>query len=96
MNNTTPQPVDLDAALDGEAVSIRPDACFVDDHWLAQRIGMKVSTIRSQRFKRRHGLPHWLDLDPVMIGSKPRYRLSSALEWLQGRGQQNTAKLPNS
>ena len=85
MNNTTPQPVDLDAALDGEAESIRPDACFVDDHWLAQRIGMKVSTIRSQRFKRRHGLPHWLDLDPVMIGSKPRYRLSMALDWLHGR-----------
>ncbi len=61
---------------------------FVDDQWIAERIGMKVSTIRSQRFKRRHGLPHWLDLDPVMIGSKPRYRLSSALEWLQGRGQQ--------
>ena len=60
---------------------------FVDDQWIAERIGMKVSTIRSQRFKRRHGLPHWLDLDPVMIGSKPRYRLSSALEWLQGRGQ---------
>ncbi len=61
---------------------------FVDDQWIAERIGMKVSTIRSQRFKRRHGLPHWLDLDPVMIGSKPRYRLSSALKWLQGRGQQ--------
>ena len=58
---------------------------FVDDQWIAERIGMKVSTIRSQRFKRRHGLPHWLDLDPVMIGSKPRYRLSKALDWLHGR-----------
>ncbi len=58
---------------------------FVDDQWIAERIGMKVSTIRSQRFKRRHGLPHWLDLDPVMIGSKPRYRLSMALDWLHGR-----------
>ena len=36
---------------------------FVDDHWLAQRIGMKVATIRSQRFKRRHGLPLWIDGD---------------------------------
>ena len=58
---------------------------FVDDQWIAERIGMKVPTIRSQRFKRRHGLPHWLDLDPVMIGSKPRYRLSMALDWLHGR-----------
>ena len=62
---------------------------FVDDQWIAERIGMKVPTIRSQRFKRRHGLSHWLDLDPVMIGSKPRYRLSSALEWLLRRGQQS-------
>ena len=62
---------------------------FVDDQWIAERIGMKVPTIRSQRFKRRHGLPHWLDLDPVMTGSKPRYRLSSALEWLLRRGQQS-------
>ena len=63
---------------------------FVDDQWIAERIGMKVSTICSQRFKRRHGLPHWLDLDPVMIGSKPRYRLSTALNWLQGQVRQNT------
>ncbi len=66
---------------------------FVDDQWIAERIGMKVATIRSQRFKRRHGLPHWLDLDPVMIGSKPRYRLSTALNWLQGHGQQKSERV---
>jgi hypothetical protein len=50
---------------------------------------MKVATIRSQRFKRRHGLDHWLDLDPVMIGAKPRYRRSEALAWLHGQTREN-------
>ena len=61
------------------------DTIFVDDRWFADRIGMKQSTIRSERFKRRHGLPHWLTVDSVLIGSKPRYRLSDALAWLKGR-----------
>ncbi len=87
-----PKPRDRETtdALPKEVQSPDPLTAFVDDHWLAQRIGMKVATIRSQRFKRRHGLPHWLDLDPVMIGSKPRYRLSTALNWLQGQVRQNT------
>ena len=60
---------------------------FIGDKWLAERTGMKVPTIRSQRFKRLHGQPHWLDLDPVFIGSKPRYRLSDTLAWLQRQRQ---------
>ncbi len=58
---------------------------FVTDRWLADQLQMAVATIRSQRFKRRHGLNHWLDLDPIYIGSKPRYRLSDALKWLDAR-----------
>ena len=61
-----------------EAASLidrQDDTTFIDDKWFANRVGMKYSTIRSERFKRRHGLPHWLTIDPVMIGSKPRYRL---------------------
>ncbi len=90
-----PKPRDRETtdALPKEVQSPDPLTTFVDDHWLAQRIGMKVATIRSQRFKRRHGLPHWLDLDPVMIGSKPRYRLSTALNWLQGHGQQKSERV---
>jgi hypothetical protein len=58
---------------------------FVDDRWFAEQIGMKVATIRSQRFRRRQGLPHWLTIDAVMIGSCPRYRRFDALEWLASR-----------
>ena len=62
-----------------------PNMTFVDDAWLAQRVSMSVATIRAQRFKRRHEIPHWLDIDPVMIGSKPRWRLSDAEAWLKRR-----------
>jgi hypothetical protein len=58
---------------------------FVDDAWIANQIGMQIATIRSQRFKRRHGMPHWFTLDAVMIGSSPRYRLTDALDWLASR-----------
>ena len=62
------------------------DTSFVTDKWLAGELKMAVPTIRSQRHKRRHGQRHWLDLDPVMIGSKPRYRLSDAKSWLAQLG----------
>ena len=79
-------------------VEIRPDGTpvkpispseFVTDAWLAEQLQMAVATIRSQRFKRLHGLDHWLDLAPIYIGSKPRYRRSEATKWLQSRTTEN-------
>ncbi len=61
---------------------------FVNGAWLADQIGMKVATIRSQRFKRLHGEDHWLGIHPIYIGSKPRYRRSEALEWLHNQSGQ--------
>ena len=40
------------------------------------------SWIRKQRMYRRRGLPHNLTIDPVMISSMPRYRLSDVEAWL--------------
>ena len=65
-------------------------AKFVDDNWIAEQIGMKVSTIRGQRFNRKHGHPHWLDIDPVFIGSKPRWRLNDVIAWLEKQSSQET------
>jgi hypothetical protein len=64
-------------------------SAFVNDVWLADQLLMSVATIRSQRFRRRHGLDHWLHLDPVMIGSKPRYDRAKAELWLADRGLEN-------
>jgi len=59
---------------------------FITDTWLAEQLQMAVATIRSQRFKRLHGHDHWLDLAPIYIGSRPRYRRSEALDWIRSRG----------
>ena len=83
----------------GHLVEIRPDGTpvepplsseFVTDAWLAGQLQMAVATIRSQRFKRLHGLDHWLGLAPVYIGSKPRYRRSDAIRWLQKQSEKST------
>lgn len=64
---------------------------FITDAWLARQLQMAVATIRSQRFKRLHGLDHWLHLAPVYIGSKPRYRRSDAIRWLRKQSETSTA-----
>ena len=65
------------------------DSEFITDAWLAKQLQMAVATIRSQRFKRLHGLDHWLDLAPVYIGSRPRYRRSDAIAWLKSKSAQS-------
>ena len=82
-------------------VEIRPDGTpvesalpseFVTDPWLANQLQMAVATIRSQRFKRRHGQKHWLTIDAVYVGSKPRYRRSEAIEWLRDQCSRGTTR----
>jgi hypothetical protein len=58
---------------------------YVDDAWIAAHIRMSIATIRGQRFKRLHKCEHWLTVDPVYIGSKPRYRLADVQDWLATR-----------
>jgi hypothetical protein len=48
-------------------------------------IAMSQSWIRKQRMLRRRGLEHVLNIDPVLIGSVPRYRLADVLAWLASR-----------
>jgi predicted DNA-binding transcriptional regulator AlpA len=55
---------------------------LVRDSELAQLTGMSRSWVRKQRMHRRRGAEHVLKIDPVMIGSAPRYRLSDIETWL--------------
>lgn len=48
-------------------------AALYTDKDVARRLNMSASWVRGQRHKRRHGHDHVLDIDPVMIGSCPRY-----------------------
>lgn len=47
---------------------------FFNDKDIARRFGFSPEWVRQDRFHRRHGRRHVLNFDPVMIGSKPRYR----------------------
>jgi hypothetical protein len=52
------------------------------DAAVARTLSLSPTTIRQQRFRRRHNQPHWLTIDPVMIGTAARYRSSDVEEWL--------------
>lgn len=68
---------------DGSPVEPAEPSQLVNDGWVAARLQMKVATIRSQRYRRRHGLDHWFDVDPVFIGSRPRYGRADIIAWLE-------------
>jgi hypothetical protein len=55
---------------------------LIADSAVARALSISPTTIRQQRFRRRHSLPHWFPLDPVMIGSVPRYRLTEVEAWV--------------
>jgi hypothetical protein len=46
---------------------------FLNDKEVARLLGLSPSWVRGQRYKRSHGLPHILDLQPRYIGTCPRY-----------------------
>jgi hypothetical protein len=52
------------------------------DFDIASLLRMSGSWVRKQRMLRRAGLPHVLAVDPIMIGTCPRYRLAEIEAWL--------------
>ena len=64
---------------------------LVDDAYVAKRISMSPGWVRKQRFNRRHGLPHVLTIDPVMIASVPRYWLEDVRAWIKALEPEKTA-----
>jgi hypothetical protein len=48
---------------------------------------MSRSWVRKERFNRRHGLSHFFDVDPIYIGSAPRYRVKDVIHWCKNQGQ---------
>lgn len=57
---------------------------LVDDKTIAKTLRVSRSCIRGQRHKRFHGEDHWLDLEPVMVGSLPRYRIKDVEAFMAG------------
>ena len=59
---------------------------LVDDAQIAKLLSMSRSWVRKQRFLRRRELRHDFTIDPVMIGSSPRYRLVDVMAWIDALG----------
>ena len=46
---------------------------LLDDIGLGEIADMAPATFRVQRHLRRTGKPHWFNVDPIYVGSSPRY-----------------------
>jgi predicted DNA-binding transcriptional regulator AlpA len=64
---------------------------LIRDKDVARLAAMSNSWVRKQRMYRRRGLAHVLTIDPVMIGSVPRYRLSDVEAWLASQSNRPRA-----
>lgn len=63
------------------------DVEFFTDRDLARLLSVSPNTIRVQRHYRRHDKDHYLKIDPVMVGSLPRYArqdVAQLVETLKG------------
>ncbi len=61
----------------------RKDSVLISDADIADMLGMSRSWVRKERLNRRRALSHTLTIDPVMIGSAPRYRRSEVMDWIE-------------
>lgn len=59
---------------------------LLNDQQLSDLVSMSKSWIRKQRMLRRRGESHTLTIDPVLIGTAPRYRQAEVLDWLNSLG----------
>jgi len=55
---------------------------LVDDAFIALSLSMSVGWVRNQRWRRRHKQDHILTIDPVMVGTSPRYRIEDVSAWI--------------
>lgn len=55
---------------------------LICDKEVARLIGMSPSWVRVQRWKRRNGEDHTFTIDPILIGSSPRYRAEQIDTWI--------------
>jgi predicted DNA-binding transcriptional regulator AlpA len=67
---------------------------LIGDQEIAQLVSMSRSWVRKQRLNRRRALPHSLAVDPVMVGSVPRYRHTDIANWISSLSA--SSKVPTS
>ena len=57
---------------------------YLSDKDLAELVRMSPSWVRKQRHLRFKGENHSLTIEPIYIGSSPRYLNTTVQEWLKG------------
>jgi hypothetical protein len=59
------------------------NAQFYNDNDIARFVGVSPSWVRLQRHFRKHNKPHVFDIDPIFLGSRPRYPVDAVQAWLE-------------
>jgi hypothetical protein len=55
---------------------------LLNDREIAKLTSMSTGWVRNQRWRRKHNEEHSLTVDPIMIGTTPRYRLNNIIDWI--------------
>ena len=58
---------------------------LLNDCYVARLLGFSRSWMRQQRHRRKNGLNHQFDLDPIWIGTSPRYELADVERWIESK-----------
>ena len=72
------------------------DTHLIHDAQIARMLCVSRSWVRKQRFCRRHNLIHVFNIDPVFVGTAPRYRLAEVLTWIESLNPANDNGAANS
>jgi hypothetical protein len=59
------------------------EVAFLSDLQIGKLLGFSGEWVRQQRYFRRHGKKHSLQIDPIYIGTKPRYRATEIFAWIE-------------
>jgi hypothetical protein len=69
---------------------------LLNDAEVASILSISLSWVRKQRMFRRQGLAHEFTIDPIMIGSSPRYRENDLTLWIVQQAKKRVKKPPAS
>jgi predicted DNA-binding transcriptional regulator AlpA len=68
---------------------------LICDKEVARLIGMSPSWVRVQRWKRRKKEDHVFTIDPILIGSSPRYKAEDINAWIASLEKAGCDEQPN-
>lgn len=65
------------------------DDLFVSDKRIAEMLSVTPSWVRKQRSLRLNKQEHVLTIDPIYVGSSPRYETEEVLKWIHSLKQKS-------